>query len=456
MPRRKPLRIALVALLWLGIWAALAAWVGQSLLLPSPLQTARALGGLLGQSAFWLGVVASVGRIVLGFALGLVVGVVLAVLARRFAFCRDFLSPLLAAVKATPVASFIVLALVWMRTGQVPVFATFLVVLPGVWANTAEGLAATDADLLEMAKGFGMGRRAVLSYIVWPSVRPYLRAAVRAGMGMAWKAGVAAEIISLPKNALGEWVYTAKIYLDTPRLFAATIVVVALSVALERAVVALTRERVLRIKEPGAAMPAALAAPEPLAASGAVLRFGDKAVLDRFDCHFAAGETTCLIGASGCGKTTLLRVLAGLLPLQAGSAKLHPGRAAFVFQEDRLLPWFGALDNLRAVGIPREAALAALAAVGLAEEADTRPAELSGGMRRRLAIARAIALPAALYFLDEPLRGLDEATARPVLAHLQAAIDGKTALLITHNAQEFAALATREVRVTGLPLRVMG
>ncbi|MDR0929318.1 MAG: ATP-binding cassette domain-containing protein [Oscillospiraceae bacterium] len=455
MPRRKPLRIALVAMIWLGIWAALAAWVGQSLLLPSPLQTARALGGLLGQSAYWLGVMASVGRIVLGFALGLLAGVALAVISRRFAFCNDFLKPLLAAVKATPVASFIVLALVWMRTGQVPVFATFLVVLPGVWANTAEGLASTDPDLLEMAKGFGMGRRAVLSYIVWPSVRPYLRAAVRAGMGMAWKAGVAAEIISLPKNALGEWVYTAKIYLDTPRLFAATIVVVALSVALERAVVALTRERALRVKEASAAS-AALVAPEPLAVSGAMLRFGDKAVLDHFDCHFAAGETTCLIGASGCGKTTLLRVLAGLLPLQGGSVRLHPGRAAFVFQEDRLLPWFGALDNLRAVGIPREAALQALAAVGLSGEADTRPAELSGGMRRRLAIARAIALKSDVFFLDEPLRGLDEETARPVLARLEAAIAGKTALLITHNAEELAALATREVRVAGLPMRVLG
>ena len=243
MRPRKLLRGLIIALLWLGIWQVAALAVNQPLLLPGPLQTAGALGKLLGQGAFWASVGSSILRIVSGFLLGIAVGCLLAMVTARFPWWRAFFAPLLSIVKATPVASFIMLALVWIRTNGVPVFATFLVVLPVAWANVAEGIAATDPDLLEMARAYRLTRTQTLRRITWPTVRPYLRAAVMTGMGMAWKGGVAAEVIATPRQSLGSHLYDAKVYLDTPSLFAVTAVVILLSILLEQGIRLMMRDR---------------------------------------------------------------------------------------------------------------------------------------------------------------------------------------------------------------------
>lgn len=243
MRPRNLARKLLIAILWLGIWAAAAQIVGKTLLLPSPLETLRALWQLGVTSAFWLAVGSSVLRILAGFALGLAVGALLAALTSRYRWWRDFFAPFLSVVKATPVASFIILALVWIRTNGVPVFATFLIVLPIVSSNLSEGILSTDKDLLEMARAFAMPWHMRLRRIYWPTVRPYLRAAITTGMGMAWKGGVAAEVIATPRVSLGGYLYNAKIYLDTPGLFAATAMVILLSILLEKAIVLLATDR---------------------------------------------------------------------------------------------------------------------------------------------------------------------------------------------------------------------
>lgn len=237
----KLLRKTAIAVLWLGIWAVAAAMVGQPILLPSPIATLQALGTLATKGTFWASVGVSMLRILGGFSLGILVGVPMAALTARFPWWRDFFAPLLAVVKATPVASFIILALVWIKVNGVPVFATFLVVLPIAWANTATGILSTDPNLLEMARAFQLSPTQTLRHIYWPTVRPFFRAAVMTGMGMAWKAGVAAEIIATPKLSLGRHLYDAKIYLNTPSLFATTAVVILLSILLERLVVRLAR-----------------------------------------------------------------------------------------------------------------------------------------------------------------------------------------------------------------------
>lgn len=185
--------------------------------------------------------------------------------------------------------------------------------------------------------------------------------------------------------------------------------------------------------------------------------FGDKTVLADFSLALAPGRVTCVLGPSGCGKTTLLRVMAGLLAPDGGQVVRPDGqRASFVFQEDRLLPWFDALANLRTVGVEAARAHQALAQVRLGGEAHALPHEMSGGMQRRLAIARALAYGGDVFFLDEPMRGLDIATAEPVLAALRDALRGKTALLITHSPEEALALGDEMLCVGGPPVRVLG
>lgn len=234
MLRRKSIRSIIIGLTWVALWAGAAAMVGQSLLLPSPLQTLRALWGMVQEIAFWKAAGLSMLRVVAGFLLGAFCGVALAVLTSRYSLLHDFFAPMLSVIKATPVASFIVLALVWLRTDTVPVFTTVLVVLPVTWANVASGIGAVDADLLEMTRAFRLNPLRRLRYLYWPSVRPYFYAAVTTGMGMAWKAGVAAEVIAIPRFSMGNRLYSAKVYLDTPSLFANTLVIVLLSVLLEK------------------------------------------------------------------------------------------------------------------------------------------------------------------------------------------------------------------------------
>lgn len=186
------------------------------------------------------------------------------------------------------------------------------------------------------------------------------------------------------------------------------------------------------------------------------LAFEEKRILTELSFALPEGQVTCLLGPSGCGKTTLLRVMGGLLAPNSGTVEGLAGlRTSFIFQEDRLLPWASALGNLTAVNIGEAEAAKALADVLLSEDLHTMPAELSGGMRRRVAIARALAYGGDCFFLDEPLRGLDPATAAPVLEAMRRALTGRTALLITHSPEEALALADVIVRVQGPPVRVL-
>ncbi len=183
-------------------------------------------------------------------------------------------------------------------------------------------------------------------------------------------------------------------------------------------------------------------------------RFENKEILRDFSYAFPEGECACMFGPSGSGKTTFLRIAAGLLPQDAGIIRRSDFRTSFLFQEDRLLPWYSAIENLTAVGVSRSAAQKALDSVGLSGESSTLPKDLSGGMQRRLAIARMLSFGGDLFFLDEPLRGLDEVTAEPVLMALKETIRGKTALLITHDPDEAFYLSDHVLVLSGPPLAI--
>ena len=158
----------------------------------------------------------------------------LAVFCHACTLADDVIRPALAVVRATPVASFIILALVWLSASNVPVLAGVLMVVPVVFANVREGIDAVDPLLLDMARLFGWGRWRTWRHVVIPSVAPTFCAACEACVGLCFKATIAAEVIGVPKNAIGTQLYHAKIYLETDTLLAWTATVIALSMALER------------------------------------------------------------------------------------------------------------------------------------------------------------------------------------------------------------------------------
>ena len=235
-----------VFVFYLFIWAALAQAVNQTLLLPSPAAVLGRLLTLLPQAAFWQTLLATLLRTAQAYLLGIAAAIALAALCARSRAARLLLSPLLSAVRATPVTSFIVLALVWLSNARVPVLTGFLMTLPIVFSALDQALRAVDSQLLEMARVFRLGRIGTLRHVIVPSVLPAFTESALAAVGLCWKAVVAAEVIGVPKLAVGSRLYEAKIYLETDSLLAWTLTIVLLSVALEtllrRLAAHLTRE----------------------------------------------------------------------------------------------------------------------------------------------------------------------------------------------------------------------
>ena len=231
----------LVTAAYLLLWEAISLLVGSELLLPSPAATLARFWQLLSNAESWRNVGWTLLRIMGGYLLGTVAGVLLAALSAALPFAETMLSPLRGIVKATPVTSFILLALLWLTSGMVPLFIAFLMVLPIVWTNTLTAILQTDTHLLEMARVFRLRPAKILTKIYIPSVLPQVLAACTTALGFAWKSGVAAEIIALPKASVGYQLYRAKLTIETVDLFAWTLLVVILSMLLEALLVRVLR-----------------------------------------------------------------------------------------------------------------------------------------------------------------------------------------------------------------------
>lgn len=215
---------------WLIIWQAAAWWVNEPIFLVSPAAAVTRLFELMGTAAFWQAALFTVGRIVLGFLIGCALGIGLGAAAYRLRWVRQLLAPLTATVMAIPVASFVILALLWVSSKNLSVLISALIGFPIIYSNTLAGLDATDPKLIEMARVFRVpfGRQLVGIYLY--QVLPFLSSSMSVAMGLCWKSGVAAEVIGIPDGSIGESLYQAKIYLETADLFAWTIWVVTLSV----------------------------------------------------------------------------------------------------------------------------------------------------------------------------------------------------------------------------------
>ena len=224
---------------WLVVWqvaamALHAVYPHGALLLPSPLAALARLMALAGTAAFWRAVGLSSLHILGGFLLSCVLAVILAALSARDRRVEELLAPLVMLVKTVPVASFIILALVWLSNKTLPLFIAALMVFPPVYLNVLEGVRCTDASLLEMARVFRVPFSRTLRGIYLPQVLPYFRSAVSTALGLCWKAGTAAEVIALSGGSIGEKLYHAKIYFETADLFAWTAAIVLISALFER------------------------------------------------------------------------------------------------------------------------------------------------------------------------------------------------------------------------------
>lgn len=235
-----------VILIWLLLWQLLAVIVGSEFLFPSPLAVAKRLFELAATADFWKSAFFSLGRICFGCFLGILCGTLLGAVTAFSKPLYEFFSPLLTTIKTTPVASFIILLLVWIKRDSIPVFIAFLMVVPILWANVANGIRSADKQLLEAAKIFDFSRRQKLRAIYIPEAMPAFSAGCATAVGFSWKAGIAAEILAIPQDSVGYNIYYAKLNLEYADLFAWTAAVIVMSFVLEKLVVGIVKKLGMR------------------------------------------------------------------------------------------------------------------------------------------------------------------------------------------------------------------
>lgn len=224
--------IAIIA--WILIWQVVAMIVHNRILLAGPLDTVRALSEMAGTGDFWQSVAGTTKRILLGFLAGAALGILIA----YAAYCREmievFLRPLVSTLKSVPVASFVILLLIWFGSTNISVIICAMVVFPILYLNTLEGLKSTDKKLLEMAHVFRMPTGRKVRYIFLTHLKPFWKSAFKLAIGMSFKSGIAAEVIGQPLHTIGNGLYLSKVYLETGELFAWTIVVVLIAFICEK------------------------------------------------------------------------------------------------------------------------------------------------------------------------------------------------------------------------------
>ena len=232
--RNKAVRKALIVVFWLALWQLASIIVNNNILLAGPCEALLALFKLAATSGFWLSVLMTVLKITAGFLIGLILGIGAACLSYRYGLFREFITPPVSVIKSIPVASFVILVIIWAGASSLSVVTSALVVFPMIYLNVLSGLDSADRKLIEAGKLFRFKNIDKARYIYLPSIAPHLTSAVSISCGMAFKSGIAAEVIGRPLQSLGAGIYLSKISLATDDLFAWTFCAVVLSYLFEK------------------------------------------------------------------------------------------------------------------------------------------------------------------------------------------------------------------------------
>ena len=225
-----------VLIFWIGVWAIASAAVHQELLIPAPWVVCQHLFKIVTGGSFFRIIFTSFLRVLGGFLSGCLFGMLLAVVCSLSQVLDAVLRPVVRIISSIPVTSFIILVMLWLPYTYVPVFISALLVIPIVFGNVRTGIEQTDPSLLEVARIYRFGHLKTLRFVYIPSVLPFFASGAVTALGLAWKAGIAAEVLAQPKQAIGSQMYFSKLYLETADLFAWTLIVILFSYLLEKLV----------------------------------------------------------------------------------------------------------------------------------------------------------------------------------------------------------------------------
>ncbi|KYH34138.1 putative aliphatic sulfonates transport permease protein SsuC [Clostridium tepidiprofundi DSM 19306] len=221
-------------LLWISVWMIASHFVNEKLILPSPYSTFKSLIIIMSTKIFYISIFHTIIKGLIGFAISTFLGIILGFLCGLYDFINQIFMPIITTIKSTPVISIIFILILWFGTNLSPIFVSFLISFPIIWTNVVEGIKNTDKNLLEMAKIYKIKKWRVLLNVYFPSILPYITAAMSSTLGIGWKATITAEAISQPKHAIGTNLFNSKMNLDISGLFAWTIAAIILSFFFEK------------------------------------------------------------------------------------------------------------------------------------------------------------------------------------------------------------------------------
>ena len=520
----KKIALTIIAIcFWLFVWHFLSLKINSSIFLPSPESTYKALLRISKRAGFWQTIFNTFSKIAKGFLLALIAGTLLSVISAFVKIIDVLVSPFMRLLKTVPVASFIILALLWVKSDKLSVLISFVMVTPVVYINILQSFDNVDNNLLEMADIFNVSLLRKLRFIYVPALVSGFMSACKIGLGFCFKAGIAAEIIGLPFQSIGSELYKSKLYLMTDELFAWTVVIVLMSVFFEGVCIYLLNKLSCIIEKANISRKAEnenkvnkldkkkgeyvklenkkmgdkreikdveiseswkeksnaiinknseMKVPEipgetnnikeksefksennnTLRIEKITKSYGKQKVLENISFNLNESERICIYGKSGIGKTTLLRIIAGLEKADSGKITFA-GNVSMVFQEDRLLENTDVYTNLYCVlssGFDKAEADMHLKEVGLEGAGNKIVSELSGGMKRRVAIVRCMMKSSEIILLDEPFKGLDTILKDNIIRYVVKYLNGRAVIMVTHDISEAEKIQAEIIEIKNL------
>lgn len=454
---------------WLFVWHFLSLKINSSIFLPSPEATYKALIRIGKRAGFWQTIFNTFSKIAKGFLLALIAGTFSAIISSFVKIIDVLVSPFMRLLKTVPVASFIILALLWVKSDKLSVLISFVMVTPVVYINILQSFDNVDNNLLEMADIFDVGLLRRLRFIYVPALVSGFMSACKIGLGFCFKAGIAAEIIGLPFQSIGSELYKSKLYLMTDELFAWTVVIVLMSVFFEGVCIYLLNKLSCIIEKTNISRKAEnenkadkshkkkgeyekLENNNILMIKEITKSYGKQKVLENISFNLNESERICIYGKSGIGKTTLLRIIAGLEKADSGKITFV-GKVSMVFQEDRLLENTDVYTNLYCVlgsRFDKAEVDIHLKEVGLEGAGNKIVSELSGGMKRRVAIVRCMMKSSEIILLDEPFKGLDTILKDNIIRYVVKYLNGRAVIMVTHDISEAEKIQAEIIEIKNL------
>ena len=470
---------------WLFVWHFLSLKINSSIFLPSPEATYKALIRIGKRAGFWQTIFNTFSKIAKGFLLALIAGTFLAIISSFVKIIDVLVSPFMRLLKTVPVASFIILALLWVKSDKLSVLISFVMVTPVVYINILQSFDNVDNNLLEMADIFNVSLLRKLRFIYVPALVSGFMSACKIGLGFCFKAGIAAEIIGLPFQSIGSELYKSKLYLMTDELFAWTVVIVLMSAFFEGVCIYLLNKLSCIIEKTNISRKAEnenkadkshkkkgeyeklenkkmgdkrkikdveISESNILRIEKITKSYGKQKVLENISFNINESERICIYGKSGIGKTTLLRIIAGLEKADSGEITFA-GKVSMVFQEDRLLENTDVYTNLYCVlgsRFDKAEADMHLKEVGLEGAGNKLVSELSGGMKRRVAIVRCMMKSSEIILLDEPFKGLDTILKDNIIRYVVKYLNGRAVIMVTHDISEAEKIQAEIIEIKNL------